>query len=180
MSGEKGKGIFNDRLTILFSNGKDGGRSLQVCFSVLAQSTGCSLHLSCSLLLLRTSYHFIHRGNVTGNASSKISCTKIYCFFVSVLAACDISLVALVALCCFFFFFSCSHANWIYMLQCFQDHCCPSLAPVALLRAGGNRNVTAVIAALAAWSLERELHQALIIIIFSPYFILPSLSLWHF
>lgn len=105
MSGEKGKGIFNDRLTILFSNGKDGGRSLQVCFSVLAQSTGCSLHLSCSLLLLRTSYHFIHRGNVTGNASSKISCTKIYCFFVSVLAACDISLVALVALCCFFFFF---------------------------------------------------------------------------
>lgn len=62
------------------------------------------------------------------------------------------------------------------MLQCFQDHCCPSLALVALRRAGGNGNVTAVIAALAAWILERELHQVVIILISSPYFILPSLS----
>jgi len=79
--------------------------------------------------------------------------------------------------CSLLLFFSCSHANWIYMLQCFQDHCCPSLAPVPLLRVGRNRNVTAVKAALATglWK-----GKVLIILIFSPYFILSSLFLWPF
>lgn len=102
MGREKREGHYSDRLTAAFSSAKGDDRSLQLCFSVSAQSTGCFLLSFCSLLLLSTSYRFIHKGNVTGNASSKISCTKICCLFVSMLAACDISLIALVSHCCFF------------------------------------------------------------------------------
>jgi len=128
LSGEKKEGNFNGRLTTLFCNGKGGGRSLQVRFSILAQLTGCSLHPSCSILLLSTSHCFIHRGNMIVNASSKISCTKICCLFLSMLAACDISLIALVACCCFFLavmlteFTCCSVSRTTAVLHLLQCH----------------------------------------------------------